>query len=420
MKRTRSTKTGANLIQVLFQFIPTQTTVTMSSNGSPSFSPKDLEVGTANAWSYFYGYLQVLLGGKPITERLKEAAAGRRFIPRLFLLCPLDGQLVSSAEDLDSRLKPAGKAAPVIADVAGARGRPYGPHPLFQLEVDSGEPVLMAVESVASARTARVVSEAMAASQREMPKLTARRVVQDLVDALGGIIAQEPTLRGSVQLIAYTSPRDAFAQLREAARTFTLGGPAVTGDAIVTRSPTPPLPLGVGAYLAWSFMHGYLLLAAKKRDVPAELAALSKDTKKRVPIRRIVIVCPLSLPAGRKHTLPESLTDLDADVEPVHDVNGVEAGVTALKGRQYGAFSLYKSRSSGDNHALELATPLRTLALGVSTEGRSASVYSREAKAFVKELKLLLEEQPTVAAHYTLVAVDDETPLHQALELAQN
>ena len=160
------------------------------------------------------------------------------------------------------------------------------------------------------------------------------------------------------------------------------------------------MPGGVGVYLAWSFVHGYLALAAGRRDVAGELQKLRAQAELPLPLARVVVLCPTS--AGWS-----GVSSLSSQLRPVQDVAGVQ-----LAGRSYGSFSIYRSGPEGGScFALELATPLRTLLQGVTEAGLERGLYRREAVSFTEELRTLLTESAALAAHYSVLRVDDDTDL---------
>lgn len=374
----------------------------------------EMDIGKATAFSYYYGYLRILAQAQPVGDRLRKARAGCSVVPKLFLLCPLDGKLPKKTTDLVPELTSAGYVIQVTAEVAGARQRQYGNHPLYQLAL-GGEPdarsALLAVEPVSAITTLRKVSEAMNQSSGQMQPLSLRNCIEDLVKELRRLIAREPSLSGQVELVRYERPAEVAEALRDAAEKHICQ--------LARDSPQPPRE-DVGRYLAWAFMHGYLLTMAQNRNIPEELAQLKKQEPacKNLHILRLVIVCPLKLPQvpGERGCLPDNITKLDDDLEHVKNVTPVQIDGPAQPGRQYGSFSIYRSKESGNCFALELATPLCTLARGLLAE-KHPETYPSEAESFVTELKtLMFKHDSAMAQQYQIVRTDGSTNLHSALK----
>ena len=390
----------------------------LSSSRSVGQSTERVAVATAAVWANVYGYLTVLLRGRPLSERLPTDAGGRP-VPRLLLLCPSDGRLPDDIGQLHPRLTPAGRAQSFLASVAGARSRPFGAHPVFQLQPEEGagdDTLLLAIESVSSLRTLHVVAEAMASSGRGLPRLDTSRLVRQFIRTLRRMVERDPALRCWIRVVVYDPAQDADRSLLPA---VVRAATEDSGQLWESLSPPPsppsgaPLPVGVGVYLAWSFFHGYLALVAGRRDVSGELSELQAAVQLPLPLRKLVLLCPLS--AGWTDTDADDLPALDGQLKPVQDVDGVEAGVPALAGRSYGSFSIYRSRPEGACFALELATPLRTLSLGVASEGVSPELYRSEARSFTEELQTLLREHPHVGAHFTVLKIEDLAKIHSEL-----
>ena len=371
-------------------------------------------VATAAVWSVVHGYLMVLLRGLPLAERL-PADAGGRPVARLLLLCPSDGRLPDDIGALHRRLRPAGRARPVLAAVAGARSRPLGAHPVFHLVPEDGaedSPLLVAAETVSSLRTLHVVAEAMAGSERgPARRLDARCLARHFIYTLRQMVQRDPALSSWIRVVVYDPAQEADVSLLPALLR------AVADDSVpISPPPSPPsapLPVGVGVYLAWSFFHGYLSLVGRRRDVSGELAALGTACRLSLAALRLVLLCPLA--AGWTDTSADDLPALDDQLQPVRDVDGTETDVPALAGRSYGNFSIYRSLADGACFALELATPLRTLSLGLASEGVSPEVYRAEARVFSEELRALLRDHPLVGSHFAVLEIEDLANIHREL-----
>ena len=361
---------------------------------------QDVDVATAAVWAFQYGYLRVLLAGEPLSERLAQLAQ----LPscrQLLLLCPSDGRPPEDWQRLGKgRLTYEGRAATFSASVAGARDRQYGGHPVFRVSRGHSQ-LLVAVEAVGSLNTLRVVAEAMARSPRRLPPLDLPSLQRQFVTRLRDAVTRDARLRDAFRLVEYDVGRQGA--LEEALEAAAFGD---TGDPEPRPSPaSAAVPGGVGVYLAWSFVHGYLALAAGRRDVAGELQKLRTQTELPLPLARVVVLCPCS--AGWS-----DVSSLSGRLRPVQDVAGVQ-----LAGRSYGSFSIYRSGSEGGNcFALELATPLRTLLQGVTEAGLERRLYHREAASFTEELRTLLAESPALADHYAVLRVDDDTDLPAELD----
>ena len=381
----------------------------------PALATQRIAVATAAVWATVYGYLTVLLRGQPLANRLPKSSRCRP-VPRLLLLCPSDGRLPDDIGQLHPRLTPTGRAQSFLASVAGARSRPFGAHSVFELQPAEGtddDTLLLAMESVSSLRTMHVVAEAMARSERNLPRLDTRRLVRQFIRALREMVDRDPALRCWIKVVVYDPSQDTDKSFLPALlRAATEDTERPCGS--VSPPPSPPgapLPVGVGVYLAWSFFHGYLELVAGRRDVAGELLALQQALRLPLPVRKLVLLCPLA--AGWTDTDADDLPALDSQLQPVQDVDGVETGVPALAGRSYGSFSIYRSRQEGSGcFALELATPLRTLSLGVASEDVSPELYCSEARNFTDELQTLLREHPHVGAHFAVLKIGDLTKIH--------
>ena len=379
-----------------------------------------LDVSTAAVWAYYHGYLRVLLAGPPLSERLSKLAAGDQLAScrQLLLLCPSAGQLPEDADRLteDGRLTSVGRADTFSQSVAGARSRQYGGHPVFRLtgraaadSAESPEQRLAAVEAVGSLRTLRVVVEAMARCPRQLPPLDVNQLVGQFVTRLRDTVTRDDRLRDAFRVVEYDARQRGA--LETALQAAAFGDAGSTEQQQQQPATAAPLPGGVGVYLAWSFVHGYLALTAGRRDLAGELTRLGSEAALPLPLPRVVVLCPTTTDWS------DDISLLDGQLKPVRDVDGVEAGVPALAGRRYGGFSIYcSSQEDSSCFALELATPLRTLRLGVADAGLDQQVYRREAVSFIEELQQLVTENPAVAAHYSVLRVDADTSIHQELD----
>ncbi|KAF0293977.1 Fibropellin-1 [Amphibalanus amphitrite] len=376
-----------------------------------------IDVPTAAAWGFNHGYLQILRSGAPLKERLKTLADREKLTTceRLMLLCPSDGRIPDDAERLDGgRLVSVGRAAPFSKSVAGARSREYGAHAVFKVTrhgSTEGEQRLVAAEAVASLRTMLTVAEAMKGVKRRPNQLETPQLVSRFVSVLRDTIARDQNLRAAFRLVEYDSRQEGALQKALEAAVFKDEAESEE-PAIASESEPEHVPEDVGAYLAWSFLHGYLKLAVAQRNVASELEKLQKDSGLNLPLKRIVIICPTE-----PNDWTDDITELDEHLQPVKDVGGVKAAVPALSGRSYGNFSIYRcgSEVGASCFAVELATPLRTLRLGVAAANVDPSEYTRAAAQFTEELGNLLKEFPDVAAHYCLLKADRGERVHLQL-----